>query len=244
MLEVLTHLLVLQDRDRQILTLQSELASLAPQRETLGTKVSATQAQLEAARTRFKQLEVQRHESEQEVEANQQQIARYSMQQYQTKKNDEYRALAHEIETCKSTIRKLEDQQLELMEQAEAVQKKMAEYTQAANEISKIAQAQNAELTVREQALAKRLAELEGGRNQLAASIEDGVRARYERLLKHRGEKIVVGIDHGVCAGCHMTLPPQILISCQSDQEIVSCPNCGRILYYTRDMDLSVTADR
>ena len=48
----------------------------------------------------------------------------------------------------------------------------------------------------------------------------------------------MVGIDHGVCGGCHMRVPAQIIVSCRAAQEIVTCPNCGRILYYTRDMDL------
>jgi predicted nucleic acid-binding Zn-ribbon protein len=37
-----------------------------------------------------------------------------------------------------------------------------------------------------------------------------------------------------------MRLPAQILVSCQAEQEIVTCPNCGRLLYYTRDMSLAV----
>jgi predicted nucleic acid-binding Zn-ribbon protein len=36
-----------------------------------------------------------------------------------------------------------------------------------------------------------------------------------------------------------MKLPAQILVSCQAQAELVSCTNCGRILYYTRDMDLA-----
>ena len=39
-----------------------------------------------------------------------------------------------------------------------------------------------------------------------------------------------------------MNLPIQIIRSCQGQQEIVTCPNCGRILYYAPHMDL-VTAE-
>jgi len=48
-------------------------------------------------------------------------------------------------------------------------------------------------------------------------------------------------VQHGVCGGCHMKLPTQVLVSTQqANQELVTCINCGRILYYTRDMDLAV----
>jgi predicted nucleic acid-binding Zn-ribbon protein len=36
-----------------------------------------------------------------------------------------------------------------------------------------------------------------------------------------------------------MKLPAQILVTCQGHKELVSCINCGRILYYTRDMALA-----
>ena len=84
----------------------------------------------------------------------------------------------------------------------------------------------------------KELAELETNRHELAAVVNEGARGRYERLVKSKGENVVVGVQHGVCGGCHMKLPPQLLVMCQAQQEIVTCSNCGRILYYTRDMDL------
>jgi predicted nucleic acid-binding Zn-ribbon protein len=37
-----------------------------------------------------------------------------------------------------------------------------------------------------------------------------------------------------------MKLQPQLLVACQAAKELVTCSNCGRILYYTRDMDLAV----
>ena len=70
--------------------------------------------------------------------------------------------------------------------------------------------------------------------------MDEAARAKYERLLKHKGQNVIVGIQHGVCGGCHMQLSRQVIVSCQSDQELVNCPNCGRILFYTRDMDLAV----
>jgi len=69
--------------------------------------------------------------------------------------------------------------------------------------------------------------------------VDEMVRARYERLVKSKGENVLVGVQHGVCGGCHMKLPAQTLVACQAGQELVSCTNCGRILYYTRDMELA-----
>jgi len=126
------------------------------------------------------------------------------------------------------------------MEQAEATQKEVLRATHILNEACKLMEEQVAQLATREQNLKKELAELETNRQELAAAVEDSSRGRYERLFKSKGENVVVGVQHGVCGGCHMRVPAQVLVTCQAQQELVTCPNCGRILYYSADMDLAV----
>ena len=189
-----------------------------------------------------KQIESDRKKLELEVESKKSQIEKYANQQFQTKKNDEYRALAHEIETCKEAIVKLDDQQIVLMEKAELAQKDVVAANQAANEAKKLVDGQVAALGSREENLKKELAELQSNREQLLAAVDDNARSRYERLVKSKGGNVIVGVQHGVCGGCHMKLPAQLLVSARAQSELITCINCGRILYYTRDMDL-VAAD-
>lgn len=239
MLESIEKLLILQDRDRRIRRLRGELSHIEPERQALRAKAVENQNALETARSRVKHIETERKALELEVEAKKQQISRYLNQQLQTRKNEEYRALTHEIDTCKAEIFKIEDREIALMEDAEAAQKEVARSTQAVNEARKLGEDQTAHLGSREQNLQKELAELEANRDELAAEVDESARARYERLVKSKGENVVVGVQHGVCGGCHMRLPAQVLVTCQAQQELVACTNCGRILYYTRDMDLA-----
>jgi predicted nucleic acid-binding Zn-ribbon protein len=125
------------------------------------------------------------------------------------------------------------------MEQAEQVQREVARSSHEAEDAKKLADDLVAQLGAREQNLRMELAELESNRQELAAAVDAGACARYERLVRSKGENVVVGVHNGVCGGCHMRLPAQILVTCQAQQEIVSCTNCGRILYYTRDMVLA-----
>jgi uncharacterized protein len=240
MLEPIKQLLVLQDRDRNILRLRAELANIGPECRALQAKAANSRSSLEAASLKIKQIESERKKLELEVEAKKQLIERYSLQQFQTKKNDEYRALAHEIELCRTDIVQLDDQQLELMEQAEAAQKELAAVSQAAIEVEKTVAEQIADLGERETNFERQLTELESERSQLAQAADETYRRRYERLLKSKGENVVVGIEHGVCGGCHVRLTAQTVVSCQGEDDLVTCINCGRILYYTPTMDLTV----
>jgi predicted nucleic acid-binding Zn-ribbon protein len=240
MVDKIEKLLILQDRDHRLRRLRGELAEIEPERQMLKAKASGAQTGLENAKTKVREIESKRKELELEVEAKKELIRKYANQQFQTRKNEEYRALAHEIETCKAAIFKIEDEEIALMEQGEVAQKEVVAATKAAAEAKKLVDDQVAQLATREQNLKKELAELEANREELANAVEETVRGRYERLVKHKGENVVVGIQHGVCGGCHMKVPPQILVSCRQQAEMVSCSNCGRILYYTRDMDLAV----
>lgn len=240
MLESIEKLLVLQDRDRRIRRVRGELGHIDPERQIFQARAVAAQSGLESAKSRVKQTESDRKNLELEVEAKKQLISKYANQQLQTRKNEEYRALANEINTCKEEIFKIENQEIELMEQAEAAQKEVARATQASAEARKLMDEQLSQLAGREQNLKTELAELTTNREELAAAVDDSARARYERLVRNKGETVVVGVQHGVCGGCHMRLPAQVMVTCQAQQELVTCTNCGRILYYSHDMDLAV----
>ena len=239
MLEAIEKLLILQDRDRKIRQLQGELEQIEPERQTLKSKLNSVQGSLESAKHRGKQIESDRKRLELDVEAKKTQIEKYANQQLQTRKNEEYRALAHEIDTCKADIHKIEDQEIALMEQAEQAQKDVSRYGREADEAKKLVEDQIKQLGAREENLKKELAELQSNREELAGAVDEAARSRYERLIRSKGEHAIVGVTHGVCGGCHMKLPAQILVSCRQQQELVTCTNCGRILYYTRDMELA-----
>src|SRR3954454_22500586 len=123
MTETIEKLLILQDRDRKLRRVQGRMARMEPDRQMLKAKAAGAQAGLDQAKTRVKELESARKDLELEVEAKKELIVKYANQQFQTRKNEEYRALAHEIETCKGDIFKIEDRELGLTEQAETAQK-------------------------------------------------------------------------------------------------------------------------
>src|SRR5579862_1075617 len=153
MLETIEKLLVLQDRDRKINRVQQELAHIPPERESLRSKAASTQTQLDAAKTRVKHIESERKRLEIDVESKKTQIEKYANQQLQTRKNEEYRALAQEIEHCKAEIIKIEDGEIALMEQAEAAQKDVVRAMADASEAKKQVENQVADLNKREENL-------------------------------------------------------------------------------------------
>ncbi len=237
MLPVIEDLLVLQDRDRRLLRLRAEIDSVPSQRKVLEGRAAQTAAAFDTVRIRSQHLESDRKKLELEVETLKQRISKVGAEQQQTRSNEQYRAYQHQIATTQSEITLLDDQQLALMEQADSVTKEVAIAQKVAAAQKAETDKQLAELAAREVNLRADLTTISAERTVQAAKVDPAALARYERGLKQKGEHVLVGVPKGICGGCHMKLPQHVFLSAKAQKEIPTCPNCNRLLYYTREME-------
>jgi uncharacterized protein len=242
MLDVIKKLIVLQDRDQKIFRTKTELKSIEPQRVAMRDKMSKCEAILENAKTQSNHVESARKDLENEVSAKKDQINKYSQQQLDTKKNEEYKALNNQIDTCKKAIVELEDKQLDLMEEAENVAVVVANAKKEAAEIQDNIDAQIGKMDDREKELKSELDELKSDRGDLAEAVDRPALRLYERLLKVKPDPVVGVTTENICGGCHMLMPVQVVVSTRQDQDLINCPNCGRILFFTEEADYVETA--
>jgi uncharacterized protein len=228
---VLEKLLILQDRDQKIRQIQLEVKTLPQQRKNLEAQLAANAATLESLKQRARQLEIERKKLELDVGTRQNSISRLKTQQYETRKNDEFQAMGHEIERYEKEIVQLEDQELELMEQADKLKSEISVQERMAAAGRDSVNRQLVDLEQKAKTLEARLGDLANERKQLATTIDEDVLYRYERLFSSKGDAAVVAVEHGVCTGCHMKVTTQTAVRAKSGNEIVSCEQCGRILY-------------
>ncbi|HEX4666996.1 MAG TPA: C4-type zinc ribbon domain-containing protein, partial [Chthoniobacterales bacterium] len=80
--------------------------------------------------------------------------------------------------------------------------------------------------------LGTRLEELKKEREDLAAKVEEDLLDRFNRLFVSKGDAAVVALEHDVCTGCHMKVTTATSVRVRGGKEIVSCEQCGRILYF------------
>ena len=228
----LEQLLILQDRDQKIKQVQNELMTLPKQRAQLESHLAAATAALETLKQRGRQIEVDRKSLELDVGTRTQSINRFKTQQYETRKNEEFRAIGNEIERYEKEIRQIEDQELELMEQADKVKIEIAAEDKKVHGARESVAKQMSDLEEKGRALETRLQELKNERTQIAGQLDEDVLSRFERLFKSKGDAAIVGLRHEVCTGCHMKITPQTSHRVKSGRELVSCEQCGRILYW------------
>lgn len=223
-------LLILQERDQRAAALQKELEGLPGLRERARAAADGAAKRLEEARQRLKSLELERKALEGEERAQRELIARYQRQQLETRKNEEYAALTHEIERATERVSGLEEKQLLLMEEADSlgpdIERLRGEAEQARQELEK----RLATLQEREKQIVARLEEVRASRGEFAARVEPDLLREYERLFSGKQGAAVVPLRDGICGGCHMRVPTQAALDARADK-LVRCPMCGRIVY-------------
>lgn len=237
MFSVIEALLVLQDRDRRLLRLRAEIDAIPTQRRVLEERATRAAASFDGVRHRAQQIESDRKKLELEVETLKQRLNKVAAEQQTTRSNEQYKAYQHQIETTQAEITRLDDQQLALMEQGETVNRELIESRRVANGQKVESDKQLADLVTREAHLKEELKTVTAERAVQAAKVEPSVLSRYEVVARKKGDSVVVGVPKGVCGGCHMKLPQHVVLTARAQQEIPSCPNCGRLLYYARDME-------
>jgi uncharacterized protein len=227
----LEQLLILQDRQQKIRQIQTEIETVPLRRKSLEAQLAASASAVDVLKHTTRQIEMDRKKLELDVGTRTESIARFKTQQYQTRKNDEFQALGHEIERYENEIRKIEDEELELMVQADKVKIDLAEEEKKAAGVRESIDRQTADLDEKSKALESRLEELTRERAELAGKIDEDLLGLFERLFKSKGDAAVVAIEHGVCTGCHMKVTSATAAQARAGKEIVSCENCGRILF-------------
>ena len=230
MLPAIEQLLVLQDRDRKIRTLKQELKVAPLQRKDFDDKLTAANAKLEAAKLKSKELEVDRKNLEIEAQTKRTAIAKFQVQKFQTRKNEEFQALNSEISHHEEEVRKIEDRELELMESLETAKTAIAEADKQAKTAKTQTEQQLADLATKVAAMENQLHEVEAERAKLAEPVEEELLDTFNHLFANRGEA-VVALDHEVCTGCHMKITTQTAVRVRGGREIVQCEQCSRILY-------------
>lgn len=231
MTDEISRLLTLQDRDQRIRAFKAELAQIPAERKAREKQLADSAARLDAAKTRLREIEVEKNNLELEIGAKRSAIDRYKGQQLQTRKNEEYSALQHEIEASGRAISALEDSEIVLMEEAEKLAPQItaaeAEHAVERQRIEKAIEALAAKIPNIE----SRLAELETARTQACEGLDEDLLERYDRLFSSKAGAALVPLEHDVCTGCHMRVTHQAALEVRAAKSIVHCPNCGRMLH-------------
>ena len=233
----LKQLIRLQSIDLSIQQLRTRIDKFPGISKALDEKLRSAQAAVDTAKEKAKSNQGTRKRLETEISGIETKISKYRDQMMAVKTNEEYRALQHEIEHAQQAIRKLEDDVLNLMMEAENGQ---ADLHAAEARLKQDQQNVSAERKRLEEDNKRDLSALESylkERKEIQTSVSPDLISRYERVRKHRGGIGVAAARNEVCEICQVRIRPQVFQEIRRNDQIIACDACQRILYDPENLD-------
>ncbi len=143
----------------------------------------------------------------------------------------ELAGLKEEADVFSGQIRRLEDELLNLMVEADDGEAALKEAESSLSATEARWGEDQKDLLEQKGRLEAELAELGQSRTRQSSRIDAGVLSIYDRLRESRQGRAVAKVERGMCQGCRISLPVSVLQKARSGFEVVQCVSCERILY-------------
>jgi predicted nucleic acid-binding Zn-ribbon protein len=228
----LKNVIELQQVDLKVAELTKQIDSVPAQIQSLQSRLDEF---IHAQEERKKRLAANQHERKDldgDIKVIQEKIARHKDQLYQVKTNDQFRAMTKEIEAEEAKVRAIEDGILEKMLEAEEIQQHIQEAAALLEGEQARVAAEIAQLESERKADDDERARLQALRDQIQDGLSESTRILYQRIRQSRRGLAVAEVHAGFCTACNVLLRPQAYNDVRTNEVVLTCENCGRIIYY------------
>lgn len=233
---VILALLILQDRDLKRLGLEAQLKAVPADIARVEQKIATEKSAIETARLELRELESKKKLLEVDIGSAEQKIGLYRTQQLSIRKNEEYQAMGHQIETMQGQIADMEGKELEVMYAIDEAKKKFAA---AEAELKANIAGHEARIKTLKERETSLSAELKSAQAEVAAarSPVDVPKLRLYDRIAVRNMPAIVAVHAGKCGGCHLKVSSEVESAARGKGadplvQLPTCDQCGRIVYF------------
>jgi len=230
--EQLSYLIELQKLDLKIGEITVKKKELPEKIAQMDEEFMAITASMEEARNKLEELNKRRGEKEDKLKRGIDTRKKAIERQSEVKTNKEYQAILKEIETIENKNSEFEDEIISAMEELDhlkgVLKTKEKDFDNRRTQYEKDKKRIEKEISQ----LDVDLSDCQRQSNDLRRQVRSELQKRYETIKGARNGLAVVSAWKEVCGGCHMNIPPQLYIELQKSADLLSCPNCNRIIYW------------
>jgi predicted nucleic acid-binding Zn-ribbon protein len=233
-IEQIEQLVVLQKVDSEMITLERILEEAPKQLQSLQEKRQYLEQQQGVIQEKINVLMEQKGRIEGEIENDAQKVKKSKNKLMMVENTKEYHAMMREMDTMEKMNRMREEERSNLLADLSDLEGRKDALQKDIDALSESISSQQANL---DQELAEkraRLAELDKDKRKASEAVPAPILTRYNFIRDRIPNPAIVPVSEGVCKGCHVVIPPQTFIDLQKGEQILSCPNCLRIIFWER----------
>jgi predicted nucleic acid-binding Zn-ribbon protein len=231
----LSKLLELQELDLEIQRVADRLAGLPAERDQIESKFNQYAVEFLALKDKYERTLEDRKLLEAELLETQQNHDKFKQDLMRVTNEKEYVTALREIDATRKHISTLEGEILKRMEEVETLEGQVTTATpdieRKREEVDRDLAALDDESRVTE----LRMVEISERRAQIALSIPEGLIAMYDRVAKGRRGQALSEVRNSTCTACRMRVRPKVFSDVRKGEQLITCDNCSRILFYRPD---------
>lgn len=232
----LSQLIELQELDLELQRLIDRLAKIPAERDQLESEFRQYAAEFLELKDRYDQTLNDRKQLETELASAQEHHDKYKQDLMRVTNPKQYEAAVREIDAAKKQISALEGEILKRMEEADKLDDEIKQRTPDVERKRAEADQALVAFDAERQAADQQIAALNERRGQLAALVSKPLFAAYDRLARsRRGQALSPISNEGICSVCRVRVRPKVFSDVRRGNEMITCENCGRILYYKNE---------
>ena len=229
----LEKLIALQQTDTTIRKLLADIEAIPQRRAEIEQEFDQRAFEIRALESRRDEARHSRVLLENEAVEQRTRAERAERNLMSSKKQEEYTAAIREADAARKQISTLETQ---ILEQMESLEKAETALNERADEIATLNSDREARLKAFDEETQRQSQQLitsRAERDQVFANLPKPMSAMYSRISARIRDGVAVAeARNRSCAACFMALRPQVMAEIRRGEEIITCDNCGRILYY------------
>ena len=229
----LSQLIALQNIDTTIRRLQAELEAIPQRRAEIEKEFDQRAFEIRALEARRDQARHERARLEVEILEQRTRAERADRNLMSSKKQDEYTAAIREADAARKQIAAFETQVLEQMEIFEQAEKDLKERAPEVETLGTEMAERFAAFDQQTRTQADEVAAFRAERERLLNTLPKSMSSLYNRISARIRDGIAMAeARNGACSACLMALRPQIMAQVRRGEEVITCDNCNRILYF------------
>lgn len=229
---VMQQLLNLHEIDQQILEAERQLEDVRIEANALDEGVAGLRGALEQVEASLTRARTEARAADRAVEEKRDTLDRIRGRVNQVRNEKQYSAASLEFDLVKQDLRRLEDRELEKMQEVEDLASRREELVARLDEAVGEAGPRGQEIEATEKELRERLTVLRDRRNNLAIRVDDSALGLYDRIRGGRSQVALAPLTaEAVCGNCFTSVTIQQEMQVKTMTELICCEGCGVILY-------------
>ncbi len=227
-------LVMLQRIDGEMIALKSELENAPMEIQSLERKYQDVEGSRSLVREKLEYLTDQLRRLETDIEEDHVRLRKSKSKMMMVGNSKEYHAMVREMDSLEKLNRSRDEEKAAFSEELERQGTQDSELSAKADALHQELETARAGLAQRIESARKRLDSLDVMRKEACSVLPKPILSRYEFIRSRLANPVIVSVDNGVCSGCNISIPPQAYIELQKGQQILSCPNCQRLIYWVQ----------